>query len=124
MIPPVPPRITGTANVLIAGTNTRITPATTPGRLSGKMTRRKTWNRPAPRISPASSSDGSIFSSVAYSPDGRIVYHTDSNAREIYRFDVRPEGSLAGKRVFARFEESEGFPDGMTTDRDGCLWVA
>jgi len=59
-----------------------------------------------------------------FSPDGRTVYHTDSNAREIYRFDVRPNGSLAGKRVFARFEEPEGFPDGMTTDRDGCLWVA
>jgi sugar lactone lactonase YvrE len=59
-----------------------------------------------------------------FSPDGNIVYHTDSNAREIYRFDVRLDGSLAGKRVFARFEASEGFPDGMTTDREGCLWVA
>jgi xylono-1,5-lactonase len=59
-----------------------------------------------------------------FSPDGKIVYHTDSNAREIYRFDVEANGSLANKRVFARFEEAEGFPDGMTTDRDGCLWVA
>lgn len=59
-----------------------------------------------------------------FSPDGRIVYHTDSNAREIYRFDVRSDGSLGGKRVFARFDDSEGFPDGMTTDREGCLWVA
>ncbi len=59
-----------------------------------------------------------------FSPDGAIVYHTDSNAREIYRFDVRPDGSLAGKRVFARFAEEEGYPDGMTTDREGCLWVA
>lgn len=59
-----------------------------------------------------------------FSPDGGIVYHTDSNAREIYRFDVRPDGSLGGKRVFARFPEAEGYPDGMTTDREGCLWVA
>lgn len=59
-----------------------------------------------------------------FSPDGSIVYHTDSNAREIYRFDVRSDGSLADKRVFARFSEEEGFPDGMTTDREGCLWVA
>jgi len=59
-----------------------------------------------------------------FSPDGAIVYHTDSTLREIYRFDVRPDGSLANKRVFTRFSEEEGFPDGMTTDRDGCLWVA
>ena len=58
------------------------------------------------------------------SPDGRIIYHTDSTAREIYRFDVRPDGSLGGKRVFARFSEEDGFPDGMTTDAEGCLWVA
>ncbi|MGH6892247.1 MAG: SMP-30/gluconolactonase/LRE family protein [Dongiaceae bacterium] len=59
-----------------------------------------------------------------FSPDGGIVYHTDSNAREIYRFDVQPDGRLGGKRVFARFAEDEGYPDGMTTDREGCLWVA
>lgn len=59
-----------------------------------------------------------------FSPDGKIVYHTDSTVREIYRFDVRPDGSLGGKRVFVRFAEPEGYPDGMTTDREGCLWVA
>jgi len=59
-----------------------------------------------------------------FSPDGAIVYHTDSNMREIYRFDVRPDGTLADKRVFACFAEDEGYPDGMTTDREGCLWVA
>ncbi len=59
-----------------------------------------------------------------FSPDGAIVYHTDSTLREIYRFDVRPDGSLGDKRVFARFTEEEGYPDGMTTDREGCLWVA
>jgi sugar lactone lactonase YvrE len=59
-----------------------------------------------------------------FSPDGKIVYHTDSNAREIYCFDVQADGSLVSKRVFARFAEADGFPDGMTTDREGCLWVA
>jgi sugar lactone lactonase YvrE len=59
-----------------------------------------------------------------FSPDGAIVYHTDSTLREIYRFDVQPDGSLSNKRVFARFAEEEGYPDGMTTDREGCVWVA
>ena len=59
-----------------------------------------------------------------FSPDGRIVYHTDSTKREIYRFDVNADGSLDGKRVFAKFTDEDGFPDGMTTDREGYLWVA
>jgi D-xylonolactonase len=65
-----------------------------------------------------------VANGPAFSPDGSIVYHTDSSAREIYRLDVRPDGSLANKRVLVRFGESDGFPDGMTTDREGCLWVA
>jgi sugar lactone lactonase YvrE len=65
-----------------------------------------------------------VANGPTFSPDGAIVYHTDSSAREIYRLDVQPDGSLANKRVFARFTEEEGYPDGMTTDREGCLWVA
>jgi D-xylonolactonase len=65
-----------------------------------------------------------VANGPAFSPDGAIVYHTDSFAREIYRFDVLPDGSLGDKRVFARFTEEEGYPDGMSTDCDGCLWVA
>jgi xylono-1,5-lactonase len=65
-----------------------------------------------------------VANGPAFSLDGRTVYHTDSATREIYRFDVRLDGSLGGKSVFARFTEEEGCPDGMTTDREGCLWVA
>lgn len=65
-----------------------------------------------------------VANGPTFSPDGRIVYHTDSSAREIYQFHVDTDGSLGGKRVFARFSEEEGYPDGMTTDREGCLWVA
>jgi xylono-1,5-lactonase len=65
-----------------------------------------------------------VANGPTFSPDGTIVYHTDSFTREIYRFAVRPDGSLADKRLFARFTEEEGYPDGMTIDRDGCLWVA
>jgi sugar lactone lactonase YvrE len=37
---------------------------------------------------------------------------------------VQADASLSDKRVLALFDEAEGFPDGMTTDREGCLWVA
>jgi D-xylonolactonase len=61
----------------------------------------------------------------AFSPDGRILYHTDSMRRTIYQFDLDlDEGAIFNKRVFVRFEEHAGLPDGMTVDCEGRLWVA
>lgn len=60
----------------------------------------------------------------AFSPDFRTLYHTDTIGRTIYAFDLADDGRLSGKRVFVRFEGDEGYPDGMTVDRDGFVWVA
>jgi D-xylonolactonase len=60
----------------------------------------------------------------AFSPDGRVLYHTDSALQTIYAFDLTPEGTLARKRVLVRFKPGEGSPDGMTVDGLGNLWVA
>ena len=65
-----------------------------------------------------------VANGPAFSPDGSVVYHTDSARREIYAFELAGDGTLEGKRMFARFSEDEGKPDGMTTDRHGNLWVA
>lgn len=65
-----------------------------------------------------------VTNGPAFSPDGSILYHTDSARREIYAFDLDADGTLSGKRVWVRFEEDWGYPDGMTTDSDGCVWVA
>ncbi len=59
----------------------------------------------------------------AFSPCGRWLYSTDSAKRTIYRFAMTGS-DISAKEVFIRFAESDGFPDGMTTDRDGFLWVA
>jgi sugar lactone lactonase YvrE len=65
-----------------------------------------------------------VTNGPTFSPDYRILYHTDSAGRTIYAFDVTEEGRLVNKRVFASFQKRDGFPDGMTTDSEGCLWVA
>ncbi len=65
-----------------------------------------------------------VANGPAISPDGRTLYHADSAARVVYAFNIGPDGALAGKRVHIRFAEAEGYPDGMTVDAEGGLWVA
>ena len=65
-----------------------------------------------------------VTNGPAFSPDGRIFYHTDSVARIVYAFD-RPEPHvLLNKRVLLRIEADAGFPDGTAVDAEGCLWIA
>ena len=62
---------------------------------------------------------------MAFTPDGKGFYYTDSFAQEIYRFDYSVEdGSLSNRRVFATIDAAEGFPDGATVDAEGRLWSA
>lgn len=65
-----------------------------------------------------------VANGPALSPDGRRIHHTDSAARRIYAFDIAEDGSLSGKRVHIQFTEADGYPDGMTCDAEGGLWVA
>jgi sugar lactone lactonase YvrE len=65
-----------------------------------------------------------VSNGPAFSPSGRVVYHTDSAARRIYRFDLSDDGQLANREVFRQFSADDGYPDGMTTDAAGNIWVA
>ena len=67
-----------------------------------------------------------VTNGPTFSIDGHTLYHTDSGARTIYAFDVDAEGggALSNKRVWVRFDAEEGWPDGMTTDAEGSVWVA
>ena len=66
-----------------------------------------------------------ICNGPTFSLDNSVIYHTDSIKRKIYALDIGADGSLSNKRVFTEFtNDSDGVPDGMTTDSEGCLWVA
>lgn len=65
-----------------------------------------------------------VTNGPAFSPDGTIIYENDSALRVTYAYDLRDGGSVASRRVFHRFAESDGYPDGMTVDASGHLWVA
>lgn len=63
-----------------------------------------------------------VCNGPAFSPDGRLAYLTDSARRTIYRMDLEHSGCQI--ETFATFTDKDGFPDGMTTDSEGCLWIA
>jgi sugar lactone lactonase YvrE len=64
-----------------------------------------------------------ITNGPALSPDGSTLYHTDTLGRRTWAFDHGPDGSLAGKRLFAEFT-GRGHPDGMAVDSEGHVWIA
>ena len=62
---------------------------------------------------------------MAFTADQKRFYYTDSLAYEIYEFDYDVEtGAIRNQRVFARFSEKDGMPDGATLDAQGRLWSA
>ncbi len=66
-----------------------------------------------------------ISNGMAWSPDGKTMYFTDTPTREIMAFDYDLQsGEISNPRVIIHFEKSFGWPDGMTTDSDGNLWIA
>lgn len=65
-----------------------------------------------------------VTNGPAFSPDGTVLYHTDSGPGLVYRFAVAADGTLGPREIFLRFEAGWGSPDGMTTDAEGCLWIA
>jgi len=64
-----------------------------------------------------------VSNGPAESPDGKILYHTDTLAGVIYAFDRARNGTLSSKRVLARLPAGRGFPDGPIVDVEGCLWT-
>lgn len=63
---------------------------------------------------------------LAWSPDGRTMYLSDSHAssRLIWAFDYdTDDGVPTHRRVFADLHDYAGRPDGAAIDADGCYWI-
>ncbi len=69
--------------------------------------------------------DLGISNGLGFTPDNKQMYHTDSTARQIYRYDYdQATGEISNKQVFAEIDKDLGVPDGMTVDSQGHVFSA
>lgn len=62
---------------------------------------------------------------LAFSPDQRTMYWTDTQAQVIWAFDYDvPTGAATNRRVFFDATDLPGKPDGACVDAEGCYWLA
>lgn len=65
-----------------------------------------------------------ISNGLGWSPDGTAMYYIDTPLGGVDVFDVAPTGEVSGRRPLLRLPTGSGYPDGMTVDSAGGLWVA
>jgi sugar lactone lactonase YvrE len=75
-----------------------------------------------------------VGNGLAFSPDGRTIYRSDTAAHRVYAADFDGStGSLSRQRVFAEFPARQpgqdlaqygGRPDGAAVDSEGAYWCA
>jgi len=67
----------------------------------------------------------SCSNGIAFSRDGKYMYYIDTPSGFLWRYDYDPAtGNIENRTAFIDYREEKGAFDGMTIDKDGCLWVA
>lgn len=70
-------------------------------------------------------SNVSTSNGLGWSPDGSVMYYIDTPTSQVDAFDYDGiTGSISNRRVAFKMPEDAGFPDGMTVDSEGMLWIA
>ncbi|MDC6403944.1 MULTISPECIES: SMP-30/gluconolactonase/LRE family protein [Maribacter] len=69
--------------------------------------------------------NSTISNGMAWNADHTLFYFIDTPTGSVvaYDFEVKT-GMISNKRVVISIDEKEGFPDGMTIDSEGMLWIA
>jgi len=65
-----------------------------------------------------------VTNGPAFSPARDRLYHSDTALGVVYRFELTPEGDIRNREEFIKFPREWGYPDGMTVDADGGVWIA
>jgi sugar lactone lactonase YvrE len=89
-------------------------------RLTGTLYRFERGRPPVAVLQNVRCSNGMTFSL-----DEQSFFHTDSLAYRITRYAYdRGTGEIFSPAVHYQGREEEGLPDGITIDREGCIWSA
>lgn len=66
-----------------------------------------------------------ISNGMAWSPNHKTFYYIDTPTRQVQAFDYDLKtGKIANPRIAITIPKSFGWPDGMTSDTQGNLWIA
>jgi sugar lactone lactonase YvrE len=66
-----------------------------------------------------------VTNGPTWSADGRTMFVNDTVEGRIHAWDFDvTSGHLSNPRLWLQFADGDGFPDGMTTDAAGRLWIA
>ncbi|HQU36023.1 MAG TPA: SMP-30/gluconolactonase/LRE family protein [Anaerolineales bacterium] len=70
-------------------------------------------------------SDVTISNGLTWSADGKTFYYIDTPTRQVQAFDYDLDsGTITNPRIAVTIPASLGWPDGMTSDSQGNLWIA
>jgi sugar lactone lactonase YvrE len=69
--------------------------------------------------------DVTISNGMAWSADHQTFYYIDTPTSEIVAYDYEKiTGHIFNKKVIIKIAKEDGWPDGMTIDNEGMLWIA
>jgi sugar lactone lactonase YvrE len=67
----------------------------------------------------------STSNGIVWTADVRTMYYIDTPTQCVTAYDYdKASGEISNPRVVIRFSEDQGYPDGMTIDSEGKLWIA
>ena len=66
-----------------------------------------------------------VSNGPAFSPCGNYIYFNDTFTYQTYIYQLpKEDNGKVEKKIFYKFDEEDGYPDGITVDEDGNIWIA